>query len=344
MLFGLSALFGRWVALPATVIVLGRAAFSCLTLALLTVVMKEKLQPKRTRDYLPLLGSGMMLAVHWTAFFRAVQTGSVAMATLTFATFPIMTALVEPILFREDFQARSLVAALGAFAGVMGVSWPSGAHQPSLMSVIWGLTSAASFAALSLINRARVRPVSKPRGGPISKCRRCLVSFAFSFSGPCRAYNDRYRAASSPWHLLHGARPYPLHPEYESPDSDDRWSGCLSGAGLRDCLCFCLSGRIFTVARSYQRSPHPWKRHTCDATKTRRSCVENGQNDLTTILFRPSLVKCEEGTYGTSTPRPGKRAAIRSCIASLTWSSRYSRVVSLTCPWAARVISADSSV
>ncbi len=157
MLFGLSALFGRWVALPATVIVLGRAAFSCVTLALLTVVMKEKLQPKRTRDYWPLLGSGVMLAVHWTAFFQAVQTGSVAIATLTFATFPILTALAEPILFREDFYARSLVAALGAFAGVMGVSWPSGAHQPSLMSVIWGLTSAASFAALSLINRARVR-------------------------------------------------------------------------------------------------------------------------------------------------------------------------------------------
>jgi drug/metabolite transporter (DMT)-like permease len=81
----------------------------------------------------------------------------VAMATLTFATFPILTALVEPILFREDFHTRSLAAALGAFAGMIGVAWPSGHRHLPLMSVIWGLTSAASFAALSLINRDRVR-------------------------------------------------------------------------------------------------------------------------------------------------------------------------------------------
>ncbi len=155
-LFGLSALFGRWVALPAPLIALGRTVFSCLTLALLVAIRKDPVRLKKRAHYVPLLGSGVLLAAHWTAFFRAVQTGSVAIATLTFATFPLMTALTEPLLFREAFPARSLLAALGALARVGGISWPLGTYF-SGSSVLWGLSSAASFAALSLLNRGGAR-------------------------------------------------------------------------------------------------------------------------------------------------------------------------------------------
>ncbi len=165
LLFGLSALFGRWLPLPAGCIVLGRAVFASLALATLATLKNEKLRLDTKSDYFILIGCGPILAFHWTAFFKSVQLGSVGIATLTFSTFPLMTALLEPGLFRERFELRTLVACVGASVGVLVLSWPAqdalnrgaGVSFDFGPGLGWGLASAASFAALSLINRRAVR-------------------------------------------------------------------------------------------------------------------------------------------------------------------------------------------
>jgi drug/metabolite transporter (DMT)-like permease len=85
-----------------------------------------------------------------------VQIGSVAIATLAFATFPIITALIEPAIFREEFDWRNISAALAAFVGVAIIAQPAGSGA-TLVGTLWGIAAAVSFAALSLLNRGRVR-------------------------------------------------------------------------------------------------------------------------------------------------------------------------------------------
>ena len=62
--------------------------------------------------------AGVVLAVHWTTFFMAVQTASVAVGTITFSTFPLFVTFLEPVIFRERLRASSLLCACVLIAGV----------------------------------------------------------------------------------------------------------------------------------------------------------------------------------------------------------------------------------
>src|SRR4029078_7986376 len=84
-LFGFAALFGKWIALPATAIVLGRTIIAALTLAALLLLRREPAGRPDRRAAI----NGAILALHWVAFFAAVQVSSVAVGLLGYASFPL---------------------------------------------------------------------------------------------------------------------------------------------------------------------------------------------------------------------------------------------------------------
>ena len=80
-LFGFAALFGKWIALPATAIVLGRTTIAAVTLAIVMLVRRE---PRPSRAAVVI--NGAILALHWVTFFAAVQVSSVAVGLLGYAS------------------------------------------------------------------------------------------------------------------------------------------------------------------------------------------------------------------------------------------------------------------
>ena len=157
LLFGLAGLFGKWVVLPATILVLGRVFFAALSLGIFLRWRQMPFHLHRRADYYHLLLLGLLLALHWVTFFRSIQLSTVAIGLLTFSTFPIFTAFLEPLFFRERLQARDLLLALVTFAGVALVI-PSYSLQDALTrGALWGIASGATFAVLSILNRRYVQ-------------------------------------------------------------------------------------------------------------------------------------------------------------------------------------------
>lgn len=157
-LFGFAALFGKWIALPPTDIVLGRTVIAAATLAIVAWIRREPLG----RSDRTLLLNGAILALHWVAFFAAVQVASVAIALLGYAIFPVFVLLLERraprrVLHGEWFTA--LLATAGLAALVPDLSWSSGATR----GLLWGLLSAVTFAWLTVRNRALVADRSAAR-------------------------------------------------------------------------------------------------------------------------------------------------------------------------------------
>ena len=68
-LFGFAALFGKWIALPATAIVLGRTSIAAVTLVIVCSWRAPAARPSRA----PVVVNGAILALHWVTFFAAVQ-------------------------------------------------------------------------------------------------------------------------------------------------------------------------------------------------------------------------------------------------------------------------------
>jgi drug/metabolite transporter (DMT)-like permease len=169
LLFGAAGLFGKLVALPPTLLVLGRVVFAAGALgAFLRWNVPApgpeaaEARPRRGGRW-AFASLGVLLAIHWVTFFHAIQLSTVAIGLLTFATFPIFTALLEPLLPDERFEPGTLAAAAVSLAGIAWVVPTPEWSDPYTRGAFWGVVSGATFAVLSLANRLWVRNTSAAR-------------------------------------------------------------------------------------------------------------------------------------------------------------------------------------
>ena len=153
LFFGLAGVLGKLSLLPAPLIVFGRVFFAGLLLLAICLFQHIPLLPKRRQDGFLLLGLGVLLALHWTAFFQAINVSNVAIGLLSFSSFPLFTAALEPLLLHQRPRRVQIVAALLILPGIY-LLVPSFTFQnQTTLGVMWGVLSAATFALLSVANR-----------------------------------------------------------------------------------------------------------------------------------------------------------------------------------------------
>jgi drug/metabolite transporter (DMT)-like permease len=157
LLFGLAGLFGKWLTLPPVLIVFGRVVFAALALLAAALLARLPLPRPSFRGLLTFAGLGVLLAVHWTTFFQSIQKAGVAVALITFSTFPVFVALLEPALFRERWRAADVLLALLALAGVAILVPGAELGDEVTEGACWGVASGLTFALLSLLNRQLLR-------------------------------------------------------------------------------------------------------------------------------------------------------------------------------------------
>ena len=153
-LFGFPGLFGKWLALPPVVIVFGRVLFACLTLAAVMGLGRRAFRVSPRRDLILLAVCGVVLAAHWTMFFKSVQVSSVAVGLLAYSSFPVFTAFLEPLLARERWDPASLVYALLCVLGIALIVPGFDVSNAVVRGVLWGLGAGLSFSLLSILNRS----------------------------------------------------------------------------------------------------------------------------------------------------------------------------------------------
>ena len=153
-LFGFPGLFGKWLAWPAVTIVFGRVLFACLALAaVMAVGRRASFRVAGRRDVLLLALCGLVLAAHWTMFFKSIQVSTVAVGLLAYSSFPVFTAFLEPLLARERWEPESLVYALVCVAGIALIVPGFDVSDAVVRGVVWGLGAGLSFSLLSVLNR-----------------------------------------------------------------------------------------------------------------------------------------------------------------------------------------------
>jgi len=157
LLFGLAGLFGKLLTLEPVVIVFGRVVFASLTLFLVATWWRGAGGSVSPWNLLAFAVLGVLLAIHWTTFFLSVQTSSVALALITYSTFPIFVVFLEPLFFREKLHASDALLAAVALAGIAILVPNFHLNDRVMRGVLWGVASGLTFALLSLLNRKYVR-------------------------------------------------------------------------------------------------------------------------------------------------------------------------------------------
>jgi drug/metabolite transporter (DMT)-like permease len=152
LLFGFAGLFGKWLALPPAMIVLGRTVFASLALWAALRLSREL----RGRFEWRLAANGAVLALHWLAFFQAIQIASVAIGLLGFATFPLFVLLLESRQKHRKLRAIEWTTALLVTLGLLLIIPEFRIENRMVQGLLWGVVSGLTFALLAVGNRVLV--------------------------------------------------------------------------------------------------------------------------------------------------------------------------------------------
>ena len=153
MLFGFSGVLAQYVQVPAVLVAMGRVICSSLLLLAISLVKKDKLTLESKKDYALIIGTGVIMAIHWSSFFQAIQVSSVAIGTITFSTFPLFLTFMEPVVFKEKLRARSVISAVILLAGVYITVPEFSVENQVTVGILWGMLCSFTYAIMTLGNR-----------------------------------------------------------------------------------------------------------------------------------------------------------------------------------------------
>jgi drug/metabolite transporter (DMT)-like permease len=149
-LFGFAGLFGKWLPWDPVAIVFGRTVVAAVVLALLMLSRRSR----RGGPTFALAGNGVILAVHWVAFFAAIQVSTVAIGLLGFASFPLFVIVLERLLLDVRWRGPEVVTAVLVVAGLALLVPAFTVADRTVQGLAWGVLSGFTFAWLTVRNRA----------------------------------------------------------------------------------------------------------------------------------------------------------------------------------------------
>ncbi|MGG2397429.1 DMT family transporter [Pseudomonas sp. SH1-B] len=176
LLFGLSGILGKLTATTPEMIAGGRAFFAILALAMAVLLWRrpDSGRPK-LRQLAQLALGGLLLGVHWLAFFEAVKVSGVAIATLGFASFPAFTIVLEGMLFRERTRLIEYLMVAIVCLGLILVTPEFSLDSEATVGLLWAVLSGLLFALLSLLNRASTHGVEPMQAALYQNVTVCIL-------------------------------------------------------------------------------------------------------------------------------------------------------------------------
>lgn len=151
LIFGTTALFGRIDASPVW-IVAGRGFFACAALLFVAAARALPLRlPPQVTGRVAL--SALLLALHWITFFTAVRVAGVAIGTLTAATFPLFTIIIESVRRRRAPSFIELGSGATIIAAVTLISGGRADGAAASLGAAAGLVAAVLFAVFALVSQ-----------------------------------------------------------------------------------------------------------------------------------------------------------------------------------------------
>lgn len=153
MMFSIAGVIGQFVEVPSVMVAMGRVICSSILLFVIALVKKDSLKLDSKKDYIAIMLTGAVLAIHWTTFFQSIQVSSVAIGTITFSTFPLFLTFIEPVVFRERIRAKSILSAIILLIGVAITIPEFSLDNQVTIGIIWGMISSLTYAIITLANR-----------------------------------------------------------------------------------------------------------------------------------------------------------------------------------------------
>lgn len=143
-LFGFTAILGDLIQLPALTLVWWRVFITSISLLFLIKVIRlfRTLPRKRLLQF---MGIGVLVALHWLAFYGAIKLANASIALVAMATTSFFTSMIEPFVMQQRVKWYEIALGVLIIPGMMLVA---NGTEFSMLTGLWVGIVAAFLAAL----------------------------------------------------------------------------------------------------------------------------------------------------------------------------------------------------
>ncbi len=117
LIYGFTAILGKLITLSATQLVWYRMLIAVIAFYIFLVWKKTAISVSR-KEFFKLFGIGIIVALHWIAFFGAIKIANVSVALGCLATSTLFTSLLEPFFFRKRINSIEVIVGLFIIVGL----------------------------------------------------------------------------------------------------------------------------------------------------------------------------------------------------------------------------------
>ena len=155
-IFGFTAILGSLISIDSLELVWYRMAIASIVLLLYAVVFKKKIKVPKAL-ILKLLISGMIIALHWVTFFKAIKVSNVSITLSVLSLGAFLTSFLEPLFYGRKIILYEIIFGLIV---VIGMSLIFNSQYHYLEGIIYALISVLLSVFFGLINGKLIKETS----------------------------------------------------------------------------------------------------------------------------------------------------------------------------------------
>lgn len=160
-IWGFTAILGALISLDAVPLVWYRMSLAVIFIVLYFILKKKSFKVD-ARGIFKFLVTGVIIALHWIFFFKAIKVSNVSVALVTMSTGAFFVSLIEPIFFRRRIKPLEIILGLIVIFGLYIIFNFESQYK---LGIIYALISSFLSALFSVFNGLFIKKYS---GGTIS--------------------------------------------------------------------------------------------------------------------------------------------------------------------------------
>ncbi|WP_282073508.1 DMT family transporter [Polaribacter atrinae] len=116
-IWGFTAILGALISLDAIPLVWYRMFLAVLFIVLYFVVKKKSFKVDK-KGIVKFFATGVIIALHWIFFFKAIKVSNISVALVTMSTGAFFVALIEPVFFKRKINPLEMLLGLIVILGL----------------------------------------------------------------------------------------------------------------------------------------------------------------------------------------------------------------------------------
>lgn len=148
-LWGFTAILGKLISFGEMLLVWHRLWMTCLSFLLIPGLLRALRQIPRKRLWI-FGGIGILVALHWVAFYGSIKYSNASLALSALATTSLFTSLMEPLVMRAKINVSDVL--LGLLV-ILGIGIIFSVSQVYTKGLIYGIAAALLASSFSILNK-----------------------------------------------------------------------------------------------------------------------------------------------------------------------------------------------